>query len=197
MTGMRSSLRGISLTLEQNMTLETLASQVQPYTDKFLYVIDGVTLGWFNSLKEVPNSKRVLEPTALSDLGKEFYIRDLVKKELWCCFDERLRNRLLGVDLPEVRLPVVASFIPIGTQPMPVPHQDVSPVGTPVGAPLSSVVPVSKSPVSKSPSRALGRKPASTLKAPEASSPKLSKARVIDMTTSVEAAPSIVKQEHI
>lgn len=204
----KCTLRGVTLTIVPNSSLETVASQLQPYTDKFLYVRDGIILGWFNNLDEVPQSKRLLEPTGPSDLGKEYYIRDLTHKQLWCCFDERLRNRLLGIDIPDIRLPVIASFIPVRT---------IEPISaSPISDDSSDDDYEQRSETNERDPRKESRKEPSEGKSIEPLLPParitrktyatnktetvqrdLSRLQTIDMSTSVEAAAPVVKQEKL
>jgi hypothetical protein len=91
-------LTDINLTLPKDCPVETLVGQLQAYTPKLLYVLDGITIGYYSDLSEVPPGKRELEPASPSStlVQHEFYIRDLTQEQLICCFDERLKDRLLG-----------------------------------------------------------------------------------------------------
>jgi hypothetical protein len=86
-----------TIIIPKNCSLEVLAAQLQPYTDKFLYVVDDVMLNYYTSLDEVPPGPRRLEQAAPLGYGQSnFYIRDLAQKHLICCFDQNLCRQLLG-----------------------------------------------------------------------------------------------------
>ena len=85
-----------TITIPTNCSLEVLAAQLQPFTDKFLYVVDDVVLNYYSSLDEVPPGPRRLEPATPLGFGQmNYYIRDLAQKQLICCFDSDLCHRLI------------------------------------------------------------------------------------------------------
>lgn len=78
-------------------TAETLVAQLQPFTDAYLYVIDGHCIGWFNSLDEVRTGVWREEPASSStNLHPEFYLRDVETDSLYAVFDEEFRNYMVG-----------------------------------------------------------------------------------------------------
>jgi len=80
-----------NLSLPQQCTLEVLASELQRFTTKYLYVVDNTYLNIINTVNEVPRGKRSLE----SSVGSYYYIRDEDTQQLICCFKEDLRDHLL------------------------------------------------------------------------------------------------------
>lgn len=102
-----------TIVIPKNCSLEVLAAQLQPFTDKFLYVIDDVALNYYSSLDEVQPGSRRLEPAAPLGYGQtNYYIRDLAQKHLICCFDQNLCHRLLGSTIstaPESMAPLKKS----------------------------------------------------------------------------------------
>ncbi len=83
-----------SITIPRHCSIERISSQLQPFTNKFLYVLNGGTISYYDSLDDVPPGNRRLE-TDLSKPSNEYYIRDLNTSDLLCCFDLRLCERLL------------------------------------------------------------------------------------------------------
>ena len=104
----------LSLVIPKEATFEMIVSQLQPHTDKFLYVVNSTTLSYYDTLDDVTPGNRVLEPTLDSPsliTGSEYRIRDTDTNEIIVCFDERLRNKLLGKNIPELKLPVVSPIL--------------------------------------------------------------------------------------
>jgi hypothetical protein len=185
-----------TIIIPQNCSLEVLAAQLQPYTDKFLYVVDDVMINYYTSLDEVPPGSRRLEPAAPLGYGRSnFYIRDLAQKNLICCFDQHLCRRLLGsgVDAssdstlkksesnPDLTATANAKTIRIVTHQRP-DHVSSEPKG------LSS----SKTTRSKdsSPTKVVPKKSTRSEKDNQ-------RGKVIDLSTPVDVAPSVKVTRHI
>jgi len=94
----------ISLQWGENMTLESIACQLQKNVKKYVYVADGLYLRSYDNLAQVPSHKRVLEHETSTSYGTEYYIRDTETSELLCCFLVSLKNAFLAISTEKQKM---------------------------------------------------------------------------------------------
>jgi hypothetical protein len=85
----------LCLSWGENETLEGVACQLQKHAKKYIYVVDGLYLRYFNDLKDIPTGNRTLEHELSTLHGTEYYVRNHTTNELWCCFLPAFKNALL------------------------------------------------------------------------------------------------------
>lgn len=103
---------GIEIHCPYNGSMESIVSQLQPYCDKILTVIDGQKLRIYSDLNQIPPGRRGLENTLQRLNGRDFYIRDLEENQQICCFSEEVKDQLLKTrdeSIPQIKLPQIVS----------------------------------------------------------------------------------------
>lgn len=194
-----------SITLSHNCSIESIICQLQPLTHKFLYVLNGTTINYYDTLDEVPPGNRRLE-TDLTKPSNEYYIRDLSTFTLICCFDLRLCDRLLHGKAREKKsapIPISGTWTSLSddqrpffnrsTEASPVSPVSSTPGTTPSSAPLiSSLEHRHLKPISK-PSLPDSRQLSRTTHLEQKDIPK----KTIDISTNVEKATSITTLEYL
>jgi hypothetical protein len=179
-----------TIVIPKNCSLEVIAAQLQPFTDKYLYVVDDVMLNYYSSLDEVTPAPRRLEPANTLGYGqRSYYIRDLSQRQLICCFNSDLCHKLIGTtdkslrksesnpDLPHFPGHEVARNIRIVTRP---PPEQVS----------SEPKTTSKSSRSSSPNKVSTKKSTRSERDNQ-------RGKVVDLTNPVEIAPSVTVTKRI
>jgi hypothetical protein len=101
-----------------NASVESLVSQLQPYCDKILTVVNGSTIRIFENLDAIPPGHRILENSTPLMIGRprEFYLRDLDRDERICCFSEEVKDKFIQPsiggpkeEIPKIKLPQISA----------------------------------------------------------------------------------------
>lgn len=92
-------LNNINLTLSPGMTLETIIAQLQKYTEKHLYVINGGEVRYCSDLSSI----KPINDAKSHDISGEHYIYQ--REECVCCLTTALRNKLMGIEYLDITPP--------------------------------------------------------------------------------------------
>ena len=83
----------------QKENFESIVAQLQTcQPEAFFYVRNGVQMGIYKTLDEIPSQPRVLEleTKATAHIPAHYYIRETETQDLICCWHPALRDRLLA-----------------------------------------------------------------------------------------------------